>query len=145
MLQDLVKLKEQPTMLEWISLAKDYHANIEVRTHIKIKDPGSFTIPISINGVFLGDDLCDLRANINLIPMETFRKIKGLRITPTENFVGVVDGSLREPEGVLFDVQVEVENFTFLGDIVVMDMAECPVTFRKTFFCYFQSLNQIGI
>jgi hypothetical protein len=59
-------LKEQPTTSEWVSLAKDWHANTEVETHIKIKDPGSFNIPISINGVFLGDALCDLGVSINL-------------------------------------------------------------------------------
>jgi len=104
-----------------------------VETHIKIKDPGSFTIPISINGVFLGDVLCDLGANINQMSMETFKKIKGLRMIPAEKLVGVVDGTSHEPEGVLFNVQVEVENFTFLADIVVMDMDECSVTLGRPF------------
>jgi len=63
----------------------------------KIKDPRSFTIPISINGVFLGDTLCDLRAIINLMSMETFKKIKGLRIISAEKLVGVADGILHEP------------------------------------------------
>jgi len=60
MSQDLVKLKKQPTTSEWVSLARDYQANTKGCTHIKIKDPGSFNVPISINGVFLGDTLCDV-------------------------------------------------------------------------------------
>ena len=67
MLQELVKLKKQPTTSEWISLARDYHANTKVESHIKIKDPGTFNVPISINGVFLGDALCELAASIDLI------------------------------------------------------------------------------
>jgi len=94
MLQDLVKLKKQPITSEWISLARDYHANTEVETHIKIKDPRSFNIPISINGVFLGDALCDLGASIDMMSMETFKKIKGLRMMPAEKLLGVVDRTL---------------------------------------------------
>jgi hypothetical protein len=30
-------------------------------------------------------------------------------------------------------MQVELENFKFVGDIVVMDMAECPVTLGRPF------------
>jgi len=56
MLQDLLKLKEQLATSEWISLARDYNANTKVDTNIKIKDPGNFNIPISINGVFLCAD-----------------------------------------------------------------------------------------
>jgi hypothetical protein len=98
MLQDFGKLKKKPTTLEWISLARDYHPNTEVDDLIKIKDPGSLNIPISINGVFLGDALCDLEANINLMSLETLKKIKGLRMIPAEKLVGVVDGTLHEPE-----------------------------------------------
>jgi len=105
MLQDLVKLKEQPTTPEWISFAKDYHANTEVETHIKIKDPGSFNISISINGVFLGDVVCDLGAIINLMSIETFNKIKGIRMPPVEKPVGLIDGTLHELERALFNVQ----------------------------------------
>jgi hypothetical protein len=47
--------------------------------------------------------------------------------------VGVVDGTMSKPEGAMFNVQVEVENFKFLVDIVVMDMAECPVTLGRHF------------
>jgi len=67
MLQHLVKLKKHPTSSEWVSLARDYHANTKADTHININDPGSFNVPISINGVFLGDALCDLGANFNMM------------------------------------------------------------------------------
>ncbi|AES78144.1 hypothetical protein MTR_7g025100 [Medicago truncatula] len=96
-------------------LSQNYHANTKVETKIKIMDTRSFNIPISINDVFLGDTLCDLGVNINLMSMETFKNIKGLMIIPAEKLVGVV------------------ENFKFLADIVVMDMAECPVTLGKPF------------
>jgi len=53
LLQNLVKLKTHPIAAEWISLAGDYHANTKTKSNIKVKDPRSFNVPISINGVFL--------------------------------------------------------------------------------------------
>jgi len=60
--------------------------------------------------------------------IETFKKIKGLRMIPSEKLVGVADVNMTEPKGVLLNPQIEVENFKFLADIVVMDMFECLVS-----------------
>jgi len=85
MLQNLVKLKTHPTAAEWISLVGDYHTNTKTNSNIKIKDLGSFNVPISITGVFLGNALCDLGAKINLMSLATFRKIEGPMMIPTES------------------------------------------------------------
>jgi len=95
MLQELVKLKKQPTTLEWISLARD-HANTKVESYIKIKDPGTFNVPISINGVFLGDALCELAASIDLMSMEIFKIIKGMKMVPAQKLLGVAGGTLHQ-------------------------------------------------
>jgi hypothetical protein len=50
-----------------------------------------------------------------------------------KNLWGVADGTKQKSEGVLIDVQVEVGNFKFLADIVVLDMPECPVTLGRLF------------
>jgi len=107
MLQYFVQLKEQPTKSERLSLARD----TKVEKHIKIKDPESFNIPISINVVFLEEDLCDLWASINLMLLATFNKIKGLRMIEAEKLVGVADRTVQEAEGMLTNVQVEVGNY----------------------------------
>jgi len=65
--------------------------------------------------MFLGDTLCNLGSIIILMSIETFKKIEGLRMTPTEKLVGVVNGTLHETEGVVFNVQVEVECPMILG------------------------------
>ncbi|AES97605.1 hypothetical protein MTR_5g056700 [Medicago truncatula] len=72
-------------------------------------------------------------SNIILMSIETLKKIEGLRTTPAKKLVGVADGTLHEPEGVLFNVQVEVENFKLLTDIVLMDTDEYPVTLGRPF------------
>lgn len=54
-------------------------------------------------------------------------------MTPSEKLVGVADETMSKPEVAMFNLQVEVENFKFLVDIVVMDMAECPMTLGRHF------------
>jgi len=90
-LQDFVQLEQKPTKEESLSLARDWHANTKVERRIKVKDPRSFNIPISINGVFLGDALCDLGPSINLMSLATFNEIKGLRMIEAGKLVGVAD------------------------------------------------------
>lgn len=81
LLQNLVKLKIPPTAAEWISLVRDYHTNTETNSNIKIRDPGSFNVLISINGVFLRNVLCELGDKINLTSLAKFRKIERLMMT----------------------------------------------------------------
>jgi len=71
--------------------------------------------------------------------LATFRKIEGFIIVPTEKLVRVTDGSEQEPEEVVFNVQVAVEDFKFLADIVVLDIPYCPVTLCKPFLATTQA------
>lgn len=41
----------------------------------KLKILVSFTIPIEIGDIHFSKDLCDLRANINLIPLSIYEKL----------------------------------------------------------------------
>ena len=45
----------------------------------------------------------------------------------------VVDGAMTKLEGVMKNVQVDVEKIKFLTDIVAMDMEECLVTLGRSF------------
>jgi hypothetical protein len=83
--------------------------------------------------VFLGNALCDLGAKINLMSLATFRKIERLKMIPTEKQVRVVDGTEDEPEGVVLNEKVVVEDFKFIANIVVMDIPDCLVTLGRPF------------
>ncbi|KEH19848.1 hypothetical protein MTR_8g469420 [Medicago truncatula] len=54
-------------------------------------------------------------------------------MVPTEKLVRVADGTEQELEGVVFNVQVAVEDFKFLEDIVVLDIPDCPVIMGRPF------------
>jgi len=54
-------------------------------------------------------------------------------MTPSERLMEVADGTMIEPEGVLLNVKIKVEDFKFLADIVVMDMVKSLVTLGRSF------------
>ena len=49
----------------------------------KMKDPGSFTIPYSIGKYEFKKALCDLEANINLMPLSVAQRLSLGELTPT--------------------------------------------------------------
>ncbi|KAL5153161.1 hypothetical protein HKD37_19G052762 [Glycine soja] len=90
----------------------------------KHKDLGSVTIPCSIGPVSVGKALIDLGANINLMPFSICKRIRELEIMPTRMTLQLAGKSITRPYGVIEDVLVKVQHFTFPIDFVVMDIEE---------------------
>ena len=88
----------------------------------KMKEPGSFTISCTIRKYEFKKALCELGANINLIPLSIIERLSLGELTPTTITLPMVDRSMAQPEGVLEDVLVKVRKFIFLVDFVVMKM-----------------------
>ncbi|KAL1364163.1 hypothetical protein AAHE18_03G198300 [Arachis hypogaea] len=91
----------------------------------KLKDPGSFMIPCTLERTCTKTALCDLGASINLIPASTIRK-HGLieEVKPTRICLQLADGSIKYPSGVIEDMIVRVGPFAFPTDFVVLEMEE---------------------
>ena len=79
---------------------------------------------MSIGALFVDNDLLDLGASINIIPLAMLKKISDLEIKPTKMTLKITDGVTKYPYGVVEDVLVKVDKFTFLVNFVVMDMDE---------------------
>ena len=92
----------------------------------KCKDPGSVTIPCSIDAVLVGKALIDLGANINLMPLSICRRIGELEIMPRRMTLQLADQSIARPYGMVEDVLVKVRQFTFPADFMIMDIKEDP-------------------
>ncbi|XP_006596801.1 uncharacterized protein LOC114384016 [Glycine soja] len=90
----------------------------------KYKDLGSVTIPYSIGLVSVGKALIDLGVSINLMPLYMCRRIRELEIMPIEMTLQLADRSITRPYGMIEDVLVKVQQFTFPADFVVMDIEE---------------------
>ncbi|XP_014492427.1 uncharacterized protein LOC106754872 [Vigna radiata var. radiata] len=90
----------------------------------KLQDPGSFTIPCTIGELEVGKALIDMGANINLMALSMFKRIKGLELKPTRMTLQLADRSLKYPYGVAEDVIVKVDKFLFPMDFLIMEMEE---------------------
>ena len=107
-----------------VNLTATCSAVIQQKFPVKMKDPGSFTIPCSIWKYEFKKALCDSGASINLMPLSVVQRLNLGELTPTAITLQMDDRSIAQPEGILEDVLVKVEKFIFLVDFVIMQMEE---------------------
>ncbi|XP_068504555.1 uncharacterized protein [Phaseolus vulgaris] len=107
-----------------IELEDGYNVIIQKGLPKKFKDPGSFNLPVSIGALLVANALLDLGASVNIIPLAMLKKIGDLEIKPTKMTLKLADQVTKYPYGVVEDVLVKVDKFTFPVDFVVMDMKE---------------------
>ncbi|XP_070022003.1 uncharacterized protein LOC142177546 [Nicotiana tabacum] len=74
-IKDIVANKRRITEFETVALTEECSSRIQGKLPQKLKDPGSFTIKISIGKHVVGRALCDLGASINLMPLYMFRQL----------------------------------------------------------------------
>jgi len=58
------------------------------------------------------------------MPLSMLKKIEGLEVKPTMMTLQLVDRSIKIPKGVVEDVLVQVDKFTFPVDFIILDMEE---------------------
>ncbi|XP_070001895.1 uncharacterized protein [Nicotiana sylvestris] len=83
-IKDIVANKRRLTKFETVALTEECSSRIQGKLPQKLKDPGSFTIQISIGKHVVGRALCDLGASINLMPLSVFRQL-GLDYEPDQD------------------------------------------------------------
>ena len=101
-----------------------------------MKDPGSFTIPCKVGNSIFKKALCDLGANINLMPLSIFKRLSLGEARPTTVTLQLADRSLKHPQGVIQDVLVKVDKFIFPADFIVLDIEEdkeIPIVLGRPF------------
>nr|KYP72467.1 hypothetical protein KK1_005056 [Cajanus cajan] len=123
-MKELLSKKRRFIEEETIELEAGCSAIIQKSLPQKYKDPGSFTIPVTIGTLPVGKALLDLGASINLMPLSMMRRIGDLEARPTRMTLQLANRSIKYPHGVVEDVLVKVDNFMFPVDFVVMDMEE---------------------
>ncbi|XP_047270442.1 uncharacterized protein LOC124899574 [Capsicum annuum] len=84
-------------------------------------DPRVFTIPCTIGSLNFTKALCDLGASVNLMPFVVYKKLGLGDPTLTNMQLVVVDRSVKQPVGILYDVLVKVADFIFPVDFIVLD------------------------
>ncbi|XP_016755136.1 uncharacterized protein [Gossypium hirsutum] len=107
--------------IEIVTLTKGCTALLTNKLPPKLKDPGSFTIPLSIGNQYAGKALCDLGTSINLMPMSVFKKLGIGEVRPTTVTLQLAYRSYAHPKGTIEDVLIRVDKFIFLVDFIVFD------------------------
>ncbi|XP_074314770.1 uncharacterized protein LOC141650284 [Silene latifolia] len=124
-LKELVTLKKKNGEVQTINLSKECSA---ILTHTnklpnKLEDPGSFSIPCSIQGT-IKRALCDLGASVSLMPLSIFKRLDLRDLKPTRVSLQLDDRSVKFPIGVIEDVPLVVGKLVIPCDFFVMDMPE---------------------
>ncbi|XP_019416042.1 PREDICTED: uncharacterized protein LOC109327378 [Lupinus angustifolius] len=122
-MKDLLTKKRKMSE-ETVTLEAGCSAIFQTSLPAKTKDPGSFTIPVTIGELSVGKALLDLGASINLMPLSMLRRIGELEIKPTRMTLQLADRSVKYPYGLAEDVLVKVDGLVFPVDFVIMDIEE---------------------
>nr|XP_009600328.1 uncharacterized protein LOC104095814 [Nicotiana tomentosiformis] len=120
-IKDIVANTRRLAEFETVALTEECSSRIQSKIPHKLKDPGSFTIQISIGKRTVGRALCDLGASINLMLLSVFRQLGLGEPRPTTVILQLVDRSLAHLEGVIEDVLVQVGSFIFPVDFIILD------------------------
>ncbi|XP_049364129.1 uncharacterized protein LOC125828855 [Solanum verrucosum] len=119
-----------------VALTEECNSIIQNRLPKKLKDPGSFTVPVTIGQSVHARGLCDLGTSINLIPLSLYKKLGLGSPKQTTVILQLVDRSVVRPEEVVEDVLVQVGSLIFLVDFVVLDFepdSEVPFILGRPF------------
>ena len=123
-LKELLSKKRKIAEEGIVNLTATCSAIIQQKLPVKMKYPGSFTIPCSIGKYEFKKALCDSGASINLMPLSVVQRLSLGELTPTAITLQMADRSMARPECILEDVLVKVGKFVFPVDFVVLQMEE---------------------
>ncbi|KAL8469493.1 hypothetical protein ACS0TY_032366 [Phlomoides rotata] len=123
-LKDIMSNKRKMGDFETVMLTEEISSRIQAKLPAKLRDPGSFTLPCEIGEGKSYRALCDLGANINLMPFSIFKTLGLGELRPTIVSLLLADRSKVYPECIIEDVLIKVDKFIFPVDFVVLEMKE---------------------
>ncbi|RVW12833.1 Retrovirus-related Pol polyprotein from transposon 17.6 [Vitis vinifera] len=98
---------------------------IQCKSPLKYKDPGCPTISVMIGGKVVEKALLDLGASVNLLPYSVYKQLGLGELKPTSITLSLADRSVKIPRGIIEDVLVQVDNFYYPVDFVLLDTDPC--------------------
>ncbi|XP_070015721.1 uncharacterized protein [Nicotiana sylvestris] len=124
--QEILSSKRKLEEVSGVILTEKCSAILQNKLPQKLGNPGGFTIPCTLGGVYFEKTLCDSGASINLMPFSIFKKLDLGEIKDTSVSLQFVDQSTKKPKGIIENVLVRVDKFVFPVDFIVLKMKECP-------------------
>ncbi|KAM6576978.1 hypothetical protein CsatB_028815 [Cannabis sativa] len=123
-MKKILSKKRKIEDFETVALTEECNAILQKKLPPKLKDLRSFTIPCTIGRLENINDLCDLGASINLMPLSVFKRLQLGEDKPTTVALQLVNFSLAHPRGAIKNVLVKVDKFIFPANLIVLDMEE---------------------
>ncbi|XP_022862690.1 uncharacterized protein LOC111382888 [Olea europaea var. sylvestris] len=105
-------------------LIEESSTTIQKKLPPKLKDPGSFIVPCTIDDFYFNKALCDLGVSVNLMPLSIFRKLRLGKPKATTVTLHLANRSLTHPRGIIEDALVKVDKLIFSTDFLILDMEE---------------------
>ena len=96
-------------------------STMQCKSPLKHKDLGCPTISVMIGGKLVEKPLLDLGVSVNLLPYSIYKQLGLGELKPTSITLSLADRSVKIPRGIIEDVLVQVDNFYYLVDFVVLD------------------------
>nr|GEZ44635.1 reverse transcriptase domain-containing protein [Tanacetum cinerariifolium] len=112
----------------------------------KLGDPGRFLIPCDFTGFDNCLALADLGANINLMTLSIWKKLRLPTLNDTKMVLELADRTISKPTGVAENVFVKVGKFYFPADFVILDFIadpRIPLILGRTFLSTAHALIDI--
>ena len=120
-LKDLCIVKRGLNVDKRPFLTEQVSSNIQCKTPVKYKDPGSPTISVNIGGTCIDKELLDLGASVNLLSYSVYKQLGLGELKPTNITLSLADRSVKIPKGIVEDVLVRVDKFYYPVDFVILD------------------------
>ncbi|GJY31859.1 reverse transcriptase domain-containing protein [Tanacetum coccineum] len=117
-------IKEVRINVPLVDVLVECYAIIQNKIPPKLRDPGSFLIPCTLRNAITCNALANLGASINLMPYSLYAKLLGGTIKPTRMCIRLANQSYQYPIGVAENMLVQVGQFIFLIDFVILEMEE---------------------
>ncbi|XP_016739610.1 uncharacterized protein [Gossypium hirsutum] len=131
-MKDILSKKPRLREFETVVLTEGCTTMLMNKLPPKLKDPWSFTIPYFIGNHYVGKELCDLGAIINLMPLSIFKKLGIEKARPTTIMLQLADWSYAHPEKIEADQNVSSIlgiPFSATGRTLI-DVQKCELTMR---------------
>ncbi|WJZ96791.1 hypothetical protein VitviT2T_015439 [Vitis vinifera] len=120
-LKDLCTIKRGLNVNKKAFLTEQVSVIVQCKSPLKYKDPRCPTISVMIGEKVVEKALLDLGASVNLLPYSVYKQLGLGELKPTSITLSLADRSVKIPRGVIEDVLVQVDNFYYPVDFVVLD------------------------
>ncbi|XP_057984550.1 uncharacterized protein LOC131169349 [Hevea brasiliensis] len=117
-LKEILSKKKRMEDYETVALIEECSVILQSKLPPKLKAPGSFSIPCLIGNMNIDKVLCDLRANVSLMPLS----ICGRAETNYHLLVIIRQTCQVYPFSILENIPIKVEKFFILVDFIVLEM-----------------------